>query len=183
MAPIARPDYLVLAMEQTEGESRTYRMTDKNKTDLVTINIRDAALDGPGELMDALPHSREIGMRLHRSVDGVAHLSVLYDAKLVGDPETGVLHGGVVTALLDTASGSAVMSVPEKLRSVATLDLRIDYMRPATVGQTVFARAECYRMTKSIGFTRAVAYHEDPDDPIASATGAFMIERPKETTK
>lgn len=155
----------------------------ENDEDLVALNTRDAAPDDPGELMAGLPHSREIGMRLHQSKSGIAVLSVPYDEKLVGDPETRVLHGGVITALLDTACGSAVMSMPEKLRSTATLDLRIDYMRPATAGQTVWARAECYRMTRSIGFARAVAYHEDPDDPIASAAGAFMIERPKEPSE
>lgn len=148
--------------------------------DLVAINTSDGAADGPGELMTGLPHSREIGMRLHRSTGGKALLSVPWAERLEGDPEQGVLHGGVITALLDTASGSAVMSMPVKLRSAATLDLRIDYMRPATKGMTVYAAAECYRMTRSIGFTRAVAYHDDPEDPIASAAGAFMIERPKE---
>ena len=145
--------------------------------DLQAINMREAPADDPGEPMAGIPHSREIGMRLHRSAAGRAVLSVPYDGKLVGDPETGVLHGGVVTALLDTACGSAVMSMPGKLRGTATLDLRIDYMRPASVGQTVFAAAECYRMTRSIGFARAVAYHDDPADPIASAAGAFMLER------
>lgn len=154
-------------------------MSNEPPKDLVSINVRDAAEDDPGELMTGLPHGREIGMRLHRSARGQALLSVPWDEKLVGDPETGVLHGGVITALLDTACGSAVMSMPEKLRATATLDLRIDYMRPATTRQTVFARAECYRMTRSIGFARAVAYHDDPADPIASAAGAFIIERPE----
>ena len=148
--------------------------------DLVGINVRDAAPDDEGEVMVGMPHGKAIGMRLHRSVDGKSHLSVPYDERLVGDPATGVLHGGVITALLDTACGSAVMSMPVKLRATATLDLRIDYMRPATKGLAVHASAECYRMTRSIGFARAVAYHDDPDDPIASAAGAFMIERPKE---
>ena len=149
----------------------------KKPDDLVSINVRDAGEDDPGILMEGLPHGREIGMRLHRSAKGHALLSVPYDEKLVGDPETGVLHGGVITALLDTACGSAVMSMPARLKAVATLDLRIDYMRPATAGQSVFARAECYRMTRNIGFARAVAYHDNPDDPVASAAGAFMITR------
>ena len=130
-------------------------------------------------LMEGLPHSREIGMRLHSAEGSVAVLSVPYDERLVGDPETGVLHGGVITALLDTACGTAVMAGPEKLSAVATLDLRIDYMRPATKGLAVICRAECYRMTRSVGFARAVAYHDDPADPVASAAGAFMLERPK----
>ena len=136
------------------------------------------APDGKGALMTRLPFSFEIDMRLHEAENGVAVLSVPYDKRLVGDPETGVLHGGVITALLDTACGWAVMVAPVALRSTATLDLRIDYMRPATAGKAVFSRAECYRLTRSIGFARAVAYHTDPDDPVATAQGTFILERP-----
>jgi uncharacterized protein (TIGR00369 family) len=138
-----------------------------------------AEMDPEGALMTGLPHSREIGMRLHLAHEGVAILSVPYDARLVGDPATGILHGGVVTALLDTACGMAVMAVDPPPRATATLDLRIDYMRPATRGQAVFARAECYRLTRAIAFARAVAHHGDPDDAVASASGAFMLERPE----
>ncbi len=97
------------------------------------LDLTHAAPSGEGEAITGLPFSREIGMRLHRAGDGVAVLSVPYDERLVGDPETGVLHGGVITALLDTAGGWAVMAAAATLRSTATLDLRIDYMRPATV--------------------------------------------------
>jgi uncharacterized protein (TIGR00369 family) len=135
------------------------------------------APDGKGALMTRLPFSHEIDMRLHQAENGTAVLSVPYDKRLVGDPETGVLHGGVITALLDTACGWAVMVAPAELRSTATLDLRIDYMRPASAGAEVFSRAECYRLTRSIGFARAVAYHTDPDDPVATAQGTFILDR------
>ncbi|MEM7058059.1 MAG: PaaI family thioesterase [Pseudomonadota bacterium] len=153
---------------------------DEASGDLVKLNVRDADPDDAGEVMVGMPHGKAIAMRLHRSVGGNSHLSVPYDERLIGDPHTGVLHGGVITALLDTACGSAVMSMPGKMRSTATLDLRIDYMRPATKGLAVHAKAECYRMTRSVAFARAVAYHDDSDDPIASAAGAFVVERPKE---
>ncbi len=138
-----------------------------------------AAETGPdGKLIEALPFSREIGMRLHRAEESVAVLSVPYDLNLVGEPESGVLHGGVITALLDTACGWAVIATGAKLQGTATLDLRIDYMRPATAGETVFARAECYRLTRSVGFARAIAYHAEAEaDPVATAQGAFILER------
>ncbi|MDH3666629.1 MAG: PaaI family thioesterase [Paracoccaceae bacterium] len=134
--------------------------------------------DPDGTLIEALPFSREIGMRLHRAEASVAVLSVPYDAALVGEPDSGVLHGGVITALLDTACGWSVMTTGAPIAGVATLDLRIDYMRPATVGETVYARAECYRLTRSVGFARAIAYHAETEaDPVATAQGAFMLER------
>ncbi|MEM8792295.1 MAG: PaaI family thioesterase [Pseudomonadota bacterium] len=135
--------------------------------------------DEDGTLIVGIPHSKDIGMRMHYAENGVAILSVPWAARLVGDPESGILHGGVVTALLDTACGAAVMARSKRPASTATLDLRIDYMRPARKGARILCRAECYRMTRSIAFTRATAYHDDNEDMVATASGAFMIDRQK----
>ena len=138
---------------------------------------------GPGELIEPVPFARALGMRLISAENGTAVVAVPYDPRLVGDPDTGVLHGGVISALLDMACGLAVLSAPSGLSSTATLDLRIDYMRPATPGRTVHARAECYRATRSIAFVRALAYHGDAEHAVASAAASFILERPRESAR
>jgi uncharacterized protein (TIGR00369 family) len=129
------------------------------------------------QFISAIPYSRALAMELHEIGQGVAVISMPYSDALVGDPKTGVIHGGAVSALMDTCGGAAVMSHPDALAGTATIDLRIDYMRAATPQQTITARAECYHLTRSVAFVRIKAWDEDEDRPVAAATGAFTVER------
>ena len=127
------------------------------------------------QFMEALPFSKALQMEMEEMGDGRAVISMPYSKALVGDPATGVIHGGAVSALMDTCGGAAVMSHPVVKAATATLDLRIDYMRPATPGQRITARAHCYNVTRSVAFVRAEAFDEDTARPVAAATGAFTV--------
>ena len=124
---------------------------------------------------DAVPHNRALGIEIVDLTPGTAIFRMPYDARFVGNPDTGVLHGGVLTAMLDACCGASVIASLGRPAPIATLDLRIDYLRPATPHKDIFSRATCYRTTRNVAFTRAVAYHDDADDPIASAAGTFML--------
>lgn len=128
------------------------------------------------KFIEAIPHAQAMGMEVESIGDGVAVIAMNYDDRMVGDPETGVIHGGAVSALMDTCGGAAVMSHPSAPGGTATLDLRIDYMRPAKPGDRITATAECYHVTRSVAFVRATAVDGDPSRPVATATGAFTIE-------
>ena len=132
---------------------------------------------------DSIPHNKALGLRVVSVRKGFASMRLEWRAELVGDPDTGVLAGGPLTAMLDSCCGMSVATMLRDPKPFATLDLRIDYARPATPGKAVIAEAECYRITRSVAFTRAFAHHGDAKDPIAAAAGTFMLGTKGEVTR
>ena len=132
------------------------------------------------QMTQEVPHALALGMTLLSVEAGRGVMSVPWRADLVSDLRVGVIAGGVVTALLDHCAGLAVSTAGDGMAfGTATLDLRIDYMRPAAPRSGVIAEAYCYKLTRTIAFVRAQAYDLDPDDPIATAQAAFIIRRPE----
>ncbi|MBI1181677.1 MAG: hotdog fold thioesterase [Alphaproteobacteria bacterium] len=127
------------------------------------------------KFLDRIPHMSALGVQLEDFDVGRVTVRLPYRADIVGNPDTGVLAGGAISALLDNACGSSVVARVAKPNAFATLDLRIDYMRPAEPGRDVLAFAECYKVTRLIAFVRGYAYHDDPAKPIANAAATFMF--------
>ncbi len=124
--------------------------------------------------VEGTPHAKFLGIKFVAVDIGRATLSLPYNEKLVGNAQTKILHGGVLTALLDQASGLAAVSSFNDMQPVATLDLRIDYMRAATPHKTIIAEAHAYKTTRHIAFVRATAHEGDINDPVASSQASFM---------
>lgn len=122
-----------------------------------------------------VPHSAALGMEVVSVTDARGSLRVPWREDLVGDPDAGVIAGGVVTAVLDHCCGLAVKAARADMSMTATLDLRIDYLRPAQPGAGITAEAHCYKLTRSVAFVRAQAWDVSPDDPVATAQAAFML--------
>jgi uncharacterized protein (TIGR00369 family) len=135
------------------------------------------ALFGPGreDMTSYTPHARLLGIKVVETGPGLAVIMLPYRPELVGDPVRGVVFGGAITTLLDHASGLAVACALDTLRAIATVDLRVDYLRAAAPSVDLYARVECYKVTRRVAFIRGVAYERSPDDPFASCLGTFML--------
>lgn len=134
--------------------------------------------EGFALLVENIPYMKALGARYDgRSEKGV-QLSLPYREDLIGDPETRVIAGGAVTAMLDHACGLAVWDEIGEFKPIATLDLRIDYMRPALPDRDLIVTARCYKLTRSVGFVRGFAHDADISDPVAAAQAAFIITTP-----
>lgn len=152
-------------------------MAAMNDADSVDIDpdLPDAVKATVTAMMSVTPHAKALGLKVTRLSRGRAFGRAPFRDDLVGDPDTGVIAGGVIIAFLDHLAGMAALTMLDQIAPIATLDLRIDYMRAAHPRADVMAAAHCYKLTRSIAFVRAVAYDESEDDPIANATGAFML--------
>jgi uncharacterized protein (TIGR00369 family) len=144
---------------------------------------RSRVLDVPATIVEfikkrfaeAVPHNRALGVRLVELSGDEVVSELPYDPKLVGNPEAGFLHGGAITSLIDATCGMAVPIKMMRPVPIATLDLRIDYLKPPAPGKSVLCRAVCYKTTRNVAFVRATADCGDRDDPVAAAAGTFII--------
>jgi uncharacterized protein (TIGR00369 family) len=119
-------------------------------------------------------HGGRLGIVYHDHGDDWAELALPWHADLVGDEASGIIASGPILALMDMATSVGVWLKLDAFKGHATLDLRIDYLRPARPGNTVIGRGECYRITRSIAFVRGQAHDGDPQDPLAHVAGTFM---------
>lgn len=122
----------------------------------------------------AIPHASECGMTVYRLDADGAWASMPYRRAWLGDTERGLIHTGVITTLVDTISGLAVLAGAGRFEPIATLDLRMDYLRPAVPEKTLHCHAYCYRLTRSIAFIRASAWQDNEQEPVAVSQSAFM---------
>lgn len=132
-------------------------------------------LDILPQLAGGAAHTHALGF-VYDGVDGDrVRIRAPWREDLVGDPETGVLSGGLVTTLLDHVGGLATWLALGRFEPVATLDMRVDYMRAAVTGRDLIAEARCYRLTRSVAFVRAWAFEDTAEDPVAAVQSAYML--------
>lgn len=119
-------------------------------------------------------HPGWLGMRYHDHGEDWVQLELPWREDLIGDPRSNVLASGPIISLMDMASGMSIWQTTRVFTPVVTLDLRVDYQRPARERASVFGRVECYQTTRSAAFVRGVAHDGDRHDPVAHVAGVFM---------
>lgn len=124
--------------------------------------------------MHVVPHVHELGMSIVELRSESIHIRLPYREEWLGDVVHGLIHPGIITTLVDSGSGLAVLARLENPEPIATLDLRMDYQRPALKDLSLDCRAEAYRVTPHIVFVRATVWQADENKPVALSQSAFM---------
>ena len=120
-------------------------------------------------------HGQALGLEFRDAGPNWVELALPWEERLVGVTETGILASGAIVSLLDTCGGASVWQTLDKFLPSVTIDLRLDYLRPALKGETVIARCMVDKMTRQIAFVSGVAHTGDEDRPVARAVGTFML--------
>ena len=145
---------------------------------MTAADPREAATFDPERFMSyvrRLGHGGALGIAYSAHGEDWTELTLPYDERLVGMPESGIIASGPIISLMDMATSLAIWCRIGRFRHQATLDLRVDYLRPAVPGQTIVGRGECYGVTRRVAFVRGIAHDGDAADPVAHVGGTFMF--------
>src|ERR1017187_6020733 len=129
---------------------------------------------------ELIPFNRVLGIRVAEIDKGHGRMEIAFREELIGDPVRRAVHGGVISALPDTAGGCAVWSaLDEETARVSTIDIRIDYLRPGRP-ETLVAEANVVRAGRRVGVADIRLFHPSaPAESIATGKGVYNVVIPK----
>jgi uncharacterized protein (TIGR00369 family) len=129
-----------------------------------------------------VPFNRVLGLTVHSADPEAPQLRFDMRPELIGNPTAQILHGGVISAVLDVAAGFAIYMAAlrndenpadKRFPKLGTIDLRVDYLRPGR-GKHFIATGRVVRRGSRI----AVAHMElvnDTGELIATGAAAYVI--------
>jgi uncharacterized protein (TIGR00369 family) len=125
---------------------------------------------------ELIPFNRFLGVKATLAEAGLVRLEIPFREELIGDPMRPALHGGVLSMLADTAGGAAVwLGVEDERARVSTIDLRIDYLRPAKL-ETLVAEAKVVRVGNRVGVADVRLFQPSAaEGTIATGKGVYNI--------
>ena len=121
-----------------------------------------------------IPYARASNMHVTEASQNHATLAMPACGDWTGDAERQLMHPGVLTVLADTACGVAVGTALDVMEPFATLDLRMDYLRPAVSDRGLICHAECHRLSRSVAFVRGEVRQPGQEDVLATVHATFM---------
>lgn len=117
-------------------------------------------------------------LQLDEITEDHVKLRMPFNSNFCINKEQGLLHGGILTALMDSAFGLVIYVGCKNIAMMATIDLRVDYLRPAKSKSDLIVIAELYRETRHVAFVRGSVKFDGPNElEIAQASGSFVLDR------
>ena len=131
-------------------------------------------------MLEHVPFNRELGIEIESAEP--PRLRFAMRPQLIGNAKRGILHGGVISAVLDVTAGYAIMLAlaaeprpgekPE-FPNIGTIDLRVDYLRPGR-GKHFIATGKVVRLGNRIAVTH-MELENDSGELIATGAAAYVV--------
>ncbi len=118
------------------------------------------------EIIGPSSYMHLLGIKIEEAQYPCAHLLLNFDEKLTNP--MGTLHGGVIASLIDAALGCALFQ-DQKVRGIATLELKVNYLQAIT-GGTVQIKGEIIHRRGSRAFGQVHIYNGEALAAVGSAT-------------
>ena len=132
-------------------------------------------LDICNRFLESVRHSVVRGLEVVSATEECVRVRMPWRDDLVGNPETGVMHGGAIFAMMDQAGGMAITCRTFPTFEITpTIDFRVDHLRSPGKGRAVVCEAKCYRLTTHVAFVSVTTWEEEGDDePIATGLATY----------
>jgi uncharacterized protein (TIGR00369 family) len=127
-------------------------------------------------MAEQIPFNKVLGITATALREGFARLEIPFRPELIGDPFRPALHGGVISALIDTAGGAAAFTMIVPPDTVSTIDLRVDYLRPGEK-KTLVCESTVTRMGNRVACVDSLVFHDARDRLIATGKGVYNVKR------
>lgn len=124
-------------------------------------------------IADAIPYARSLGVKLEADEHGLVCVLPFRD-EIVGNDRLPAIHGGVVGAFLELTALLGLVEQSEDGAIPKPINFSIDYLRSAGPHETR-GRAEIVKHGRRIANVRVVAWQDDPEKPVASGVGNFLL--------
>lgn len=132
------------------------------------------------ELFERIPFNRLLGIEVRELSDARVVFRVPFREDLIGDSQRPALHGGVLSASADACGGAAVWAAIGPDDRVSTIDLRVDYLRPARP-EAIDVEGTVLRVGNRVGVASIRIFHPtSPDETIADCKGVYSVKRAEE---
>jgi uncharacterized protein (TIGR00369 family) len=120
-------------------------------------------------------HSLFQSLNLEPSLLGKGKATFVMDLPEAFTGAEGVIHGGLMTIIMDSIFGLTVFTALEELKPIATINLRIDYIATAEAGARTVCAAHCIAVNDDIAYVSGDLKIEDDGRLLATGAGAFMV--------
>ncbi|WP_320169584.1 PaaI family thioesterase [Maridesulfovibrio sp.] len=129
---------------------------------------------------EKIPFDNFLGLKVECAGKNYARLRLPFRQEFIGDPRRPALHGGVISMLIDTCGGTAVWASGEINDRVATIDLRVDYLRPAPP-EDIIAEARVKLLGNRVGNTQIIVFAaSEPEVIIAEGRAVYNVRKASE---